>query len=175
MSEIIPAKASGHGSARCKKMSTHIDMTPMVDLAFLLLTFFVLTTSIQKAFVLEIVAPEETEPKVFVQEQHVITLLIDKQNTLFWRHGISEPYHSISFDHASVQILLNEKKKEIEKMVLLIKASDGSRYQNLVDLMDEVINSNVERYCIVDCTMEDLKLIRNGSTYQAARASADQH
>ena len=63
MAEII-ANEGGHGKkkgkARAKKHGTHIDMTPMVDLACLLLTFFMLTTAFSKPKVMEIVLPEKT-------------------------------------------------------------------------------------------------------------------
>ena len=66
MAEI--SQSSGSSSRvriRSKKLSTHIDMTPMVDLAFLLLTFFILTTTLNKLKVMEIGMPEKTKETKF--------------------------------------------------------------------------------------------------------------
>jgi len=64
MAEIMESGDSGkkgHGKQRAKKHSTHIDMTPMVDLMSLLITFFMLTTAFSKPKVMEIVLPEKTD------------------------------------------------------------------------------------------------------------------
>jgi biopolymer transport protein ExbD len=61
MAEIISNEGGGkgHGKKRAKKHSTHIDMTPMVDLMSLLITFFMLTTAFSKPKIMEIVLPEK--------------------------------------------------------------------------------------------------------------------
>jgi biopolymer transport protein ExbD len=66
MAEIIANEGGGkkgHGKQRAKKHSTHIDMTPMVDLMSLLITFFMLTTAFSKPKIMEIVLPDKPDPK----------------------------------------------------------------------------------------------------------------
>ena len=59
MAEISQGSGKKDGKVRSKKTSTRIDMTPMVDLAFLLLTFFVMTTTLNKPQTMEITMPEK--------------------------------------------------------------------------------------------------------------------
>lgn len=78
---------SGKGKKRPKKSSTHVDMTPMVDLAFLLLTFFVLTSTFSKPKVMSLVypakdVPESTEKPVV---KNAITFLITKDRVFYYK------------------------------------------------------------------------------------------
>ena len=146
---------------RSKKLSTHIDMTPMVDLAFLLLTFFILTTTLNKLKVMEIGMPEKTDETTPINEKHVLTLLLDGSDKVYWRQGISIPkLESVKFSHDPITQLLTTKNTEIDKMLVLVKATDKSKYKNLVDIVDELAVAKIERYCIVDVTKEDEELIR---------------
>lgn len=162
MAEI--SQSSGSSSRvpiRSKKLSTRVDMTPMVDLAFLLLTFFILTTTLSKLKVMEIVMPEKTIETTPVPEKRVLTLLLDADNKIYWRQGISVPkLESVKFDHDAINKLLIAKNVEIDKMLVLIKASDRSKYKNLVDIVDELALAKIDRYCIVDITDEEEELIR---------------
>lgn len=89
MSEIIANESSGKskGKRRAKKHSTHIDMTPMVDLACLLLTFFMLTTAFSKPKVMEIVLPEKKvnpdPPKI----DNALTIILDKDDKVYYYVG----------------------------------------------------------------------------------------
>ncbi len=94
MSEIIANEGGGKrkGKRRAKKHSTHIDMTPMVDLACLLLTFFMLTTAFSKPKVMEIVLPEKKEikdpPKL--DKDKVITVILDEKDKVYYYLGLAE-------------------------------------------------------------------------------------
>ena len=144
---------------RSKKLSTRIDMTPMVDLAFLLLTFFILTTTLNKLKVMEIAMPEKTPETRPVPEKRVLTLLLDGDDKIYWRQGVSVPkLESVKF--SQIRRLLISKNKEIDKMLILVKATDKSKYKNLVDMVDEFAIAGIDRYCIVDVTPEDEELIK---------------
>src|SRR6185436_14202411 len=82
------------GKIRAKKASTKIDMTPMVDLAFLLLTFFMLTTTFNKPQTMEITMPEKPKPEdkvPEVNEKKVVTLILGANEKVYWYHGITDP------------------------------------------------------------------------------------
>ena len=155
---------------RSKKLPTHIDMTPMVDLAFLLLTFFILTTTLNKLKVMEIAVPEKSdaEPPP-INASHVVTLVLDGNNKVYWRQGMSEPFKRI--DYSEIKQLLVKKKTEVGRMALFIKSTTKSRFQNFVDIMDDVDAIKIERYYIVDVEPEEEQLIREAAKHSSKHLS----
>jgi len=97
MSEVQQQDSGGgdkkHKKVRAKKSSTHIDMTPMVDLAFLLLTFFMLTTTFSKPKTMEINMPiKDTKPEEQqkISEKQALTILLTENNRVIWYEGIGD-------------------------------------------------------------------------------------
>ncbi|MFM2285662.1 MAG: hypothetical protein RLZZ543_1159 [Bacteroidota bacterium] len=85
-----------HGKQRAKKSSTRIDMTPMVDLGFLLLTFFILTTTFNKPQAMEINMPIkdknlQEKDKNKVPADHTLNLLLTDKNVVYWYFGVADP------------------------------------------------------------------------------------
>lgn len=112
------------GKKRAKKLSTRVDMTPMVDLAFLLLTFFVLTATFSKPKVMKLVLPPKQkqdqppapEPKV----KNGLTLIMGNDQKLFWYWGKldKEPMRITTYDKDGLRKILREKNQHmIEKLV----------------------------------------------------------
>jgi biopolymer transport protein ExbD len=166
MAEITQPQTSGKSTRiRSKKLSTRIDMTPMVDLAFLLLTFFILTTTLNKLTVMEIVVPEKAEgrPLPPINEKRVLTFILDEGDRIYWRHGISNPVQSLVYSHETISKLITTKNAEIDRMLVMVKATDRSRYKNLVDMIDEIIDAKNDLYCIADITDEDVALIKESN------------
>lgn len=166
MSEVAQqgGGGKGDGKVRSKKSSTRIDMTPMVDLAFLLLTFFMLTTTFNKPQTMEIIMPEkpkEEEDQPLVNEKKVLTLLLDKEDKIYWYIGITDPTVEVTnFSKDGIRKVLLERNAAIKDMMVLIKPSDESRYKNTVDILDEMNITNIKRYAIVDITTVDEGLIK---------------
>lgn len=155
------------GKVRSKKTSTRIDMTPMVDLAFLLLTFFVMTTTLNKPQTMEITMPEkpknEDKPPV-VNEKRVLTLVLGQDDKVYWYLGITDPKIEVTdFSANGVRNVLMKENAEIKDMVVLIKPSDESRYKNVVDILDEMNISNIGRYALVEITDVDKQLIKESN------------
>ena len=155
------------GKVRSKKTSTRIDMTPMVDLAFLLLTFFVMTTTLNKPQTMEITMPEkpknEDKPPV-VNEKRVLTLVLGQDDKVYWYLGITDPKIEVTdFSPNGVRNVLMKENAEIKDMVVLMKPSDESRYKNVVDILDEMNISNIGRYALVEITDVDKQLIKESN------------
>ncbi|MDV3308050.1 MAG: biopolymer transporter ExbD [Cyclobacteriaceae bacterium] len=152
------------GKVRSKKSSTRIDMTPMVDLAFLLLTFFMLTTTFNKPQTMELTMPEKPKPgdvPPMVNEAKVLTLILGSQDKIYWYRGITDPRVDVTdYSKDGVRKLLAKTNSEVPGLVVLIKPSNESRYNNLVDILDEMTISNVSRYALVDITPVDEQLIK---------------
>jgi biopolymer transport protein ExbD len=154
-----------------KKMSTRIDLTPMVDLGFLLVTFFMLTTTFSKPQTMEINLPVKPKGEVKEEEQNALkaskalTILIGRDNKLFTYVGLAtEPIEGPTVTNYSadgIRKILQEKKSMISEMVVLIKPTKDAIYKNVVDILDEMNISDIKRYALVEITTEDLELIKN--------------
>jgi biopolymer transport protein ExbD len=164
MAEIAQDSGGKGGKKRSKKMSTRIDMTPMVDLGFLLITFFVLVTTFSKpsAMDLKIPAKEEKDldtPPPVVKESKVLQLVLGPENRLYWYRGAKDPkVDSIDFSQSSnVQPVIQEVREKIRRkwghdsvMIVLIKPMKQSKYKNLVDILDEMAINKVQIYTLMD-------------------------
>src|SRR6195952_4573161 len=83
----------GHkgGKVRSKKASTRVDLTAMVDLAFLLITFFIFTTTLQKPKAMDLTMPDKDEIKqtnLPVPETRTMTILLGSKNKVEWYMGM---------------------------------------------------------------------------------------
>ncbi len=156
-----------NGKVRSKKTSTRIDMTPMVDLAFLLLTFFVMTTTLNKPQTMEITMPEkpkQEDQQPVVNEKRVLTLVLGEKDKIYWYLGITNPKVNVTnFSNDGVRKILLRENGQIKDMVVLIKPADESKYKNVVDILDEMNISNVSRYALVDITDVDKELIKESN------------
>ena len=143
-----------------------IDMNPMVDLAFLLLTFFMLTTTFAKPKIMEVRMPVKTastdvEQEQPVKESRAVTLMLGADNEIYWFRGVTEPQVAkTTFEPEGIRQVMEDMKAEITDMVVLIKPTDDSNFENLVDILDEMNRSEVKRYAVVDIAETDLELIR---------------
>ena len=167
MSEVSSEGGGGKhkgGKPKGKKQSTHIDMTPMVDLAFLLLTFFMLTTTFSKPQTMEVNMPDKTDKneKQPLKESKALTILLGEDNKIYWYTGLTNPkVEQTDYSSEGIRKVLLEKNRQIKDLVVLIKAKDVSRYKNIVDILDEMHITNTKRYAIVDFTPTDEELIKN--------------
>jgi len=159
-------KGKKHGR---KKMSTRVDLTPMVDLGFLLVTFFMLTTTFSKPQTMEINMPVKPKEEVADEEQNkvkaskALTIIIGEYNRIFWYQGLPDQKNQpeeTNFSADGIRKVLLEKNSQIRDMVVLIKPTDEANYKNVVDILDEMNISNIKRYAIVDITPVDLDLIK---------------
>jgi biopolymer transport protein ExbD len=126
-----------------KRVSIRIDMTPMVDVAFLLLTFFMLTTVFRKPNVLELNFPPDKDATVKMDEKNLLTVRCDDQMNLFWNVGFELP-HKLTF--ADLRKFLNDKRNENPKFVVLIKIDRKSKYHAMVDIVDELNLAGLGKY-----------------------------
>jgi len=156
MAQITAPK--GRGGRR----SLHIDMTPMVDLAFLLLTFFVLTMTINKKYALEIVKPEQddgTQKPPPIQRERVLTLLLGDNDKIYYFQG-SDAVKETDYKPEGIRNIILDAKSKRDNLVVLIKPMRTSRYQNLVDIIDEMNTAKLDKkYYVVKETAEDRAML----------------
>lgn len=167
MAEMNTAAESGRqrGGRRSKKLSTRVDMTPMVDLGFLLITFFMLTTTMSQPRVMNLIMPADGPPMP-VGESKSLTILIGAHNRIAWYDGQGDdPVHppQVHFSNFSQQHgigdVIRAKQQKVaqrfgaaDKLVVCVKATAGASYRNIVDAMDEMKINRVGSYALVDIT-----------------------
>ncbi len=163
MASLPTAAPAARGTKpRAKKRAFHPDMTPMVDLAFLLLTFFMLTTTFNKPTVMQVAMPVKG-PATPVHESRSLTLLLDKNQQIRYFFGLNPGsdaarLHTTSFAADGLrQVLL--KFRQQPDGVVLIKPTDESTYQNMVDALDEMNITDQQKYALVDLNEADRALL----------------
>jgi biopolymer transport protein ExbD len=158
----IKTTSSSHATGakvRSKKRSTRIDMTPMVDLAFLLLTFFLMTTTFNKPSVMQLTMPEPPEDPALLPElsaRNALNIVLAEDNRLYVWGGEDPSAVSSDYSKDGIRKILLEKSRSNPQLMVLIKPMDNARYENMVDILDEVEIANISRYAIVEFTDEDM-------------------
>jgi len=161
----------GGGKVRTKKQSTRVDLTAMVDLAFLLITFFILTTTLQKPKAMALVMPDKdqkTNQQLPVAASRTLTLLLGSNHKFEWyigETGKTPPTVEPNYNKKSLLDMLFEKSKEIQastgkSMFVIIKPSDKSKYVDLVTVMDDLNIMGNDQRGIVDITAVELELLK---------------
>lgn len=160
----VQEKGGKGGKVRSKKQNTRVDMTPMVDLGFLLITFFMFTTTFSKPNVMDLGLP--AKPKIDqpppiqteVKLENSITLLIGKDNRIFWHQQEQSSLtdanlNETTFDREGIRKIVQQAKaRAIDKDIftVIIKPTDDAVYKNFVDILDEMAITKSERYGVTD-------------------------
>jgi biopolymer transport protein ExbD len=155
---------------RVLKHNLKIDMTPMVDLGFLLISFFVITTELIRPTAMNLFMPKDGPPGD-LGESNALTFLLD-DNKIFYYHGDwskAKTGNTVHEIHASniielrriiidkLNYLSENKKAHVGKdeMMVLIKPGQVSNYKTVVDVLDEINITMVKKYAIVKLTNEE--------------------
>lgn len=146
---------------RTRKSVPSVDLTAMVDLAFLLITFFMLTTSLSKFNAMDVAKPVESPTFAQYPASRTMTILLGKDNKLAWymgeEKGSETILHTAKYNELNKQLLSNKKevlafhKNDLSKfMIVIIKPTAKSSYENLVDALDAMKIAGVSSYTIDD-------------------------
>jgi len=172
MAELNQAPAKAGGSTR-KKLSTRVDLTAMVDLAFLLVTFFMLTTSLTKPKAIDIAMPNDETPPGPVAASRTVTLCLGKNNQLvYYRGEIDKPIDGFQVSgynkdlrEALISTSAKIKAQTGKPMIVLIKPSNHSIYQNLVNTIDELNIIKTSIYAVADISPKDIDLLKEKNIF----------
>ena len=172
MAEINIPAASGTkpGVRRSKKHSTRVDLTPMVDLGFLLITFFIFTTSMSTPKSMKLIMPKDSPDSTTVGLSTALTVIPLKDNKVFYYHGeLSNALKTNTYGITNYSVtdglgqVVRNKQAALDRvspgkrkdLVLMIKPTSESNYQQLVNVLDEVLINEVTRYAVMDITPEE--------------------
>jgi biopolymer transport protein ExbD len=165
MADVQVKDDSGKGGkVRSKKQVPHVDLTPMVDLAFLLITFFMLVTTFNKPNVMDLGLP--AKPKIDAPKPedtqidltNSISLIIGKDNRIFYHQLLKEDLteanlQETTFDRNGITKVIEQAKakaKDQTKFTVIIKPTDDAIYKNFVDILDEMAITKNEIYGVTD-------------------------
>jgi biopolymer transport protein ExbD len=170
----------GRGVKKAKKLSTRIDMTPMVDLGFLLITFFIFTATMSTPTTMRLIMPKDEkkpEDQTEVKESAALTILMGKDNNIYYYEGQMKADGSnfSSTTYKEIREVIQNKKKNVMQLgrglgyhpdsldrdlVVVIKPNENATYKNTVDVLDEMTINNIRRFAIVDITKPEMDAIR---------------
>ena len=171
MAEMDTSGGGGHkkgpGVKKGKKLSTRVDLTPMVDLGFLLITFFIFTTTMSQPTGMRLNLPKDTdkpEEQNKVKESGVLTLLLGKGDQVYYYEGTlaldASNFKSTNFKEIRNEIISKKKSTNPDDFVVVIKPDKDSTYKNVVDLLDEMLINEVKRYATVEISDVEYQLIQ---------------
>src|SRR6185436_1881644 len=169
----------GKSFSHNKKQVIRIDMTPMVDLGFLLITFFVFTTTMSTPKATDLFMPKDdtTHPQP-LPNSLALSLLLDDNNKVYYYNGdfkeaanANKIFETSYSTYEGMGKIIRQKQKDIDAsgkfadgrkgLMLLIKPTSGSVYKNVIDALDEAVINDVRKYAIVEPANEEIVYIKN--------------
>ena len=159
----------GPGVKKGKKLSTRVDLTPMVDLGFLLITFFIFTTTMSQPTAMKLILPDDKvkpEEQNKAKESGALTIIMGDDNHIYYYEGQLKPdasnFLSASYNgENSIREIIMKKKVQVRSiaqdpsdpekdLVIVIKPSSKCNYKNVIDILDEMSINVVKKYALVD-------------------------
>lgn len=196
--------ATGRNASGRRKKSIRVDFTPLVDLGFLLITFFMLTTSMLRPNTMEVQKPKGDIDQMPIKNSQAMTLFLTKMDKIVYYFGMPKsdgiPFNAQITDFSklgirkilklanklrnplvdSIQIYKNWARQnkiseqdyiyhraKIESdysdraLIVLIKAEDQSRYNNMVDILDEMSIANIRSYALMDISPKEAQFVNS--------------
>jgi len=157
----------GPGVKKAKKMSTRVDMTPMVDLGFLLITFFIFTTTMAQPTAMNLFMPKDVdkpEDQNKVKESGAFTILLGKEDIVYFYEGLDPAtegnFRTATFKTIRDEIIRKKQSTKVDDFVIIIKPSEDATYKNTVDILDEMTISEIKRYAMVDISPVEYQLVK---------------
>jgi biopolymer transport protein ExbD len=180
MAELDTSGGGGKkgGKVRSKKQSTRVDLTAMVDLAFLLVTFFMLTTTLSKPKAMDLAMPDkdpkQPQEQLPVKASQTLTVLLGNNNKIEWFMGTPDnPLTAPTVDNygkTGIRKVLVEQAAKVKQttgkeILVLVKPSEKSIYKNVVDMLDELHITDIKAYAIVDITAPEIGLLKRDNIF----------
>lgn len=168
MAEMDTSGGGGHkkgpGVKKGKKLSTRVDLTPMCDLGFLLITFFIFTTTMSQPTAMRMFLPKDVknpEEQNKVKNSAVITLMLGKDDKIYYYEG-DDPTKMLQTTFKKVRDIVIDKKRRTDPkdFVVVLKPTPDATYKNTVNILDEMTIDEVKRYAMVDISPVEYDLIK---------------
>jgi len=168
MAEMDTSGGGGHkkgpGVKKGKKLSTRVDLTPMVDLGFLLITFFIFTTTMSQPSAMKLNLPKDTDKpdeQNKLKESAAFTIMPGKNNQVYYYEGL-DPSKLQTANWKTIRDAILDKKRRTDPsdFMVIIKPDKDATYKNTVDALDEMKIDEVKRYALVDISPTEYGFIQ---------------
>lgn len=170
-----------------KKANPKVDMTPMVDLGFLLITFFIFTTSMNTPKTMNLLMPKDEGGHTNTAESGALTILISANSHLYFYNGLlkTDGSNIIPTNFSEIRKVIIRKKQSViaaytpnadceakavanhqsiedcqqQNMMVLIKPDEHADYNSIVNMLDEMTINKIARYALLEANKEELKFM----------------
>jgi len=168
MAEMDTSSGGGHkkgpGVKKGKKLSTRVDLTPMVDLGFLLITFFIFTTTVSQPTAMKLFLPKDVdkpEEQNKVKASAVLTIMLGKNDQIYYYEG-DDPTKLQPSNYKGIRDVVLDKKRRTDPkdFVVVLKPTQDATYRNAVNILDEMTIDEVKRFALVDISPDEYKLVQ---------------
>jgi biopolymer transport protein ExbD len=158
MAEMDTSGGGGHkkgpGVKKGKKLSTRVDLTPMVDLGFLLITFFIFTTTMSQPTSMKLFLPKDVDKpddQNKLKESAAFTVMPAKNDQIYYYEGL-DPSKIQTATWKTIRDAILDKKRRTnpDDFMVIIKPDKDATYKNTVDMLDEMKIDEVKRFAMVD-------------------------
>jgi hypothetical protein len=145
----------------------------MVDLAFLLITFFIMATTLAKPKAMDMAMPVKG-PKGAVSELSTMSVCLGKDNKVMWYMGMPEKPtiapRLVNFSKTGLRAILITKSKEVtqtlhKRMFVILKPRDHSIYSSFVAALDEINITSIQSYAVSDITPKDVEMLKQHGAF----------
>jgi biopolymer transport protein ExbD len=162
MAEITQPSTTGKKrNTKCNKHSTRVDLTPMVDLGFLLITFFIFTTTMASSKALFLPLPDSNMPPTDLSqaaEGKTLQLVLEGPDRIRYFYGTDSAHAQVTdYSATGLRQVIREKLAQVGKKygnpketIVLIQPTPGAIYGNVVDVLDEMLINDVKIYMLLD-------------------------
>lgn len=163
MAELNVSRAAGS-----KRTALRVDLTAMVDLAFLLVTFFMLTTTLSKPRAMDLGMPVDSDAGA-VAASRSVTLCLGSHNRVFlYRGQLTQPIEApqvINIDSKRLRNILLTIKQQVQQssgksLVVMVKPAAHSNYGNLVNTLDELNITQNFTYAIEPISSQEMDALK---------------
>ncbi|GAA5100187.1 biopolymer transporter ExbD [Chryseobacterium ginsengisoli] len=159
MAEVIAQEKQGGSKQRKKPI--RVDMTPMVDLGFLLITFFMFTTNFTKPNVMDLGLPAKGPHPTnvpYIDNLNQVTFILGKDNRVFYHQSNKDELNKsnlkeTNFSGINITKIISEAYNNApkkENFTIIVEPTDDANYKNFVDVLDNIAISKKEQYGITD-------------------------
>jgi biopolymer transport protein ExbD len=174
MTQIQLQPATTSKKNRAGKAQLKIDMTPLVDLGFLLIAFFIFTTTMGEPYKTDLYMPAGDtviDNGTVIGKANALTILLAGSDSIYYYHGKWEEASKANQVHITnynvstgIGNIIRTKQKKLRtrpgELLLLIKPMESSSYSNLMNALDEVMINNVKKYAIMDVTEAEKNFVQ---------------